>query len=460
VIENTAAYVQDGVTFGKFRVDAGVRYDVYDGSGPLPEFNVDFDGIGPRLGLTYSVTPAWQLQATYGRYISRFNDRVSNNVTGVGSAPRVISLYGGPTLRNATAAEVQAALRNDANWQQVIGYTNPRQATAFQDDDIEAPYADDYNLSVRHALPRNTGSVVLSYIDREYSNLLDDFIGEVCQYGFSVENCQNVTTVVNPAGGINRLDSRIYSNNENARREYQALNLIWDYRPSSRWLISGNYTYGETTGNYEGEGRNTPASGSVQGDYPRSINLAAAIPYGPTDDDIRHRFIGLASYNFDLNRFGSLAVGSVLTYQSGYPYSLTGLVPLTPIPEYVSESGSYTYYFGRNGEADQHERGSRRFNDWWSLDLSTGYELPIFSDFNVFLKVAVTNILNNDELISFQTTGIANRDAAGNVTGWAPAGNCGLNSEPSRTCTSFGRIRDQLDYQDPREFLFTVALDF
>ncbi len=464
VIENTAAYVQDGVTFGKFRLDAGVRYDIYDGSGPLPEFNMDFDGIGPRLGLTYSVTPAWQLQATYGRYISRFNDRVSNNVTGVGSAPRIISLYGGPTLRGISGAEVQAALRNDAYWQQVIGYTSPVQATAFQDDAIEAPYADDYNLSVRHALPRNTGSVVVSYINRDYKNLLDDFLGQACQYGFSIDNCSNTTTVVNPAGGRNTVDTRIYSNNDAARREYEAINLIWDYRPSSRWLISGNYTYGKTRGNYEGEGRNTPSSGSVIGDYPLSVNQAAAIPFGPTDDDIPHRFIGLASYNFDLNRFGSLAVGSVLTYQSGYPWSVTGLVPLTPRPEYASESGSFTYYFGENGEVNQHERGSHRFNDWWSLDLSTGYELPIFSDFNLFLKVAVTNILNNDTLISHQTTGIANRDAAGNVISWSPSGTCNgapatINSR-SRTCTGFGRIRDQLDYQDPREFLVTVALDF
>ncbi|HVR98393.1 MAG TPA: TonB-dependent receptor [Thermoanaerobaculia bacterium] len=460
VIENTGAYVQDGMTLGKFRFDVGVRYDKYDGSGPLAEFNIDFDDIAPRLGVTYSINPAWQLQATYGRYVSRFNDRVSNNVTGVGSAPRVTTLYNGPTILGATAEQIMALLHNNANWQQVIGYNNPRQASNFQDSDISAPYANDLNFSVRHALPRNTGSVVLAYIDREYRDLLDDFVGEVCQYGFSVDGCNNTTTITNPAGGRSTVDTRIYSNNPNAKRDYQALNLIWDYRPTSHWLISGNYTYSETRGNYEGEGRNTPASGSIQGDYVRSIDQAAAIPYGVTDDDIPHRFIGLASYTMDFNRLGALTFGSVLTFQSGYAYSLTGLVPLRSIPEYASESGTYTYYFGENGEANQHERGSRRFNDWWQLDFSTGYELPIFSDFNVWLKVAVTNILDNDELIAHQTSGVARLDAAGNVLGWAPAGNCGLNDEPSRNCTGFGRIRDQLDYQDPREFLFTVAIDF
>ena len=34
-----------------------------------------------------------------------------------------------------------------------------------------------------------------------------------------------------------------------AERTYRALSTTWDYRPSARWDIGGNYTYSETSGN-------------------------------------------------------------------------------------------------------------------------------------------------------------------------------------------------------------------
>jgi outer membrane receptor protein involved in Fe transport len=461
-IENTAAYVQDSFNLGNFRFDLGLRYDQYDGSGPLPSFGIDFDGFSPRVGVTYNVNPSWQVQASYGRYISRLNDNVGNAVTGVGGAPRITTLYTGPDLLNATAAEIQAALRNDANWSIILGYLDPTQPTTFVSDDIEAPYADDYNFSIRHALPRNTGSVVLTYINREYENLLDDFIGGVCSdFGLSLNNCNDYSTVVDPAGQETVLDTIVWANNDVATREYEAITAIWDYRPTSRWLLSGNYTYAETQGNYEGEGQNTPASGSIQGDFVRSIDQSAAFPFGYTDDDIRHRITALGSYTWDLNRFGALSLGTIFRYRSGLPYSLAATVPVLDDPDYIGDDGStYTYFFGRNGEIDRHERNARRFDGFWATDLSARYEVPVFRDLNVFLKLAVTNVTDNDEVIRHQTSVAARLDANGNVIGFRTVGNCGLNDEPSESCTGFGRIRNELDYQAPREFLFTVAVDF
>jgi len=40
------------------------------------------------------------------------------------------------------------------------------------------------------------------------------------------------------------------------------------------------------------------------------------------------------------------------------------------------------------------------------------------------------------------------------------AGRCGLDDEPSVSCTGFKRIRGQSDYQPPRRFLLTVGIQF
>ncbi|HEX2642987.1 MAG TPA: TonB-dependent receptor [Thermoanaerobaculia bacterium] len=450
-VKNTAVFLQDTINLNKLRLDLGVRYEQYDGSGPLPESDMSFDDIAPRLGATYNINQNWQVQGSYGKYISRFNDNYASQITSVGGAPRIETFYLGPDLLGVTAAELSAALRNEAYWPIVTGYISPAFPTSFLADDISAPYANELNFSVRHALPRNSGSLVLAYVNRDYKDLIDDFVGGVCdEFGFNFgEAC--------PAGNFTEVpgdivvDTTVWANNPNAHREYNAFNLVFDYRPNTKWQLGGNYTYSTLKGNYEGENSNQPASGSPLGNYERSENIGAATPDGYLSGDIRNRAVLYGNYRLDFQRAGTLSLGSLFLYQSGFPYSLTASVPRADIPEYLNEAGNYTYYFGG--------RNTRRFDDFWRLDVSARYEVPIYSRLNLFLKAAVTNVLDNDAVVKFATTGRAVTGADGQLT-WVPVGNCGLGSEPSTSCTGFGRIRNQNDYQSPRRYLLTVGLDF
>jgi hypothetical protein len=457
-LTNRAAYLQDTINLARFRFDIGLRYDEYEGTGPLPQFDLSFSDLSPRLGVTYNVTDTWQVQATWGKYSSRFNDGVANSVTGVSAAPRIETFYNGPDVLDATADEVQAALRNDANWQQVTGFLSPQFPTTYLANNVEAPYAEDLNLSVRAALPRNSGSVVLTYVDRKYKNLLDDFVGGACDFGLSFgQPCPsgNFTTVPGPDGTPNfaTVDSIVWANNGLAKRKYQALTAVWNYRPNSRLQFVGNYTYSRLRGNYEGEGENTPASGSPIGNYARSTDIAAANPYGTLAEDIPHRLNALAIYRFDWQRRGALALGGSLLYESGKPYSRTASVPFLDDPAYLGDSGNYTHYFSR--------RGAFRFDDWWSLGVSARYDLPLVKDFKTFVKLSVANVTNNHALIEFQTTGESGRDDDGNVLPWQPAGDdCGPGDKPSKNCANYGRITSEDDYQKPREFLVTLAFEF
>ncbi len=457
-LENPAIYLQDTVALGKWRFDLGLRYERYDGTGPLPQFDLAFDSLSPRLGVTYAFDEDWQLQASWGRYSSRFNDSVANSITGVSSAPRITTLYAGPDLLNSSADEIQAALRNDDFWPIVIGFQSPEFPTSFLADDIEAPYADDLNLSIRRALPNGTGSAVLSYVDRKYSQLIDDFVGSVCETGVAFGRpCPASDTILvsAPDGSpLASVDTTIWANNPQARRSYRALTALWDFRPSNKFQVFGNYTYSKTRGNYEGEGANTPASGSPIGNYPRSSDFAATNPDGALSGDIPHRLNLLASYRFDGQRRGALTIGGALRYQSGLPYSLTASVPLLDDSAYLGDAGTtYTHYFSRRGEF--------RFDDWWSADLSLRYDLPLWRELGTFVKLSVLNVTNNDAVVQFSTAGISGRDPqTGAVQPWQAVGNCGPGDRPSTSCTGFGRIRSQADYQDPRQIQLTFAFDF
>jgi hypothetical protein len=142
----------------------------------------------------------------------------------------------------------------------------------------------------------------------------------------------------------------------------------------------------------------------------------------------------------------------VFLYQSARPYSLTAQVPFKPAEGYLGAVGTYTFTFG--------DRGSQRFDDIWSLSLATRYELPIFHSIGAFVKAGVINVTNNHGVDEFQTTGEAVLDANDNPVSWQPVGNCGLGDKPSKDCTGFGRIRNDLDYQPPRTFLLSVGFEF
>jgi hypothetical protein len=159
-VENLALYVQETWEVGKWRFDAGLRWDDYEGTGPLATQRFAFDEIAPRVGVTYNIDQNWQVQATYGRYVSRFNDGVFNEITGVSAAPRLEQLYFGPDCFAAggndpavdpggdgcDAADINALLRNESWWIDFTDVVDPEQPSTFNADNITAPYADNFDF--------------------------------------------------------------------------------------------------------------------------------------------------------------------------------------------------------------------------------------------------------------------------------------------------------------------------
>ena len=123
------------------------------------------------------------------------------------------------------------------------------------------------------------------------------------------------------------------------------------------------------------------------------------------------------NYRFNFDRFGSLSLGGLVTYQSGRNWSKVASVPVNDDPNQLNDTpGTYNHFFDG--------RGHNRFSGWWSLDFSARYQIQIWKDVNAWLKFNVINILV-----------------------WNPSG-------------SFGSAPTAAYYQTPREYLFTIGFLF
>jgi hypothetical protein len=250
-----------------------------------------------------------------------------------------------------------------------------------------------------------------------------------------------VIEVPNPDGGDPFVfDQTIWANSGDAQREYQALSFTWDWRPSAIWSWGGNYTYATLRGNYVGEATGQPASGSQIGDYPDSVFPGTAVSFGRLPGDITHRVRTWATYRLDFERRGALVLGALGRFASGDVWERSASVayPFDDPNSVVDFPGSYTYYF--------EQRGSNRFTSNWALDFSARYQIPLYKDLAGWVKLDVTNLLDNDELVTFDTSGTAEERENGQLV-----------FVPSST---FGEAQGAANYQAPRAYLLTVGLQF
>jgi len=445
ILDNYAVYAQDSWRLGKWRVDAGLRWEAYDGSAPNPDLRLSMDALAPRLGLTRTINSRWQVQATWGRYVARLNDGFMKKASLVQAAPWIRRLYTGPPLLNLTGDEAEAILRDDSQWGLVFDIRDPDQPVIFLADDAEPPHVDELTVGVRAALPRSSGSVTVTYVDRDYEDLLDDFVGDF--------GSQLLHDPVTGQPQITPSDNVLWNNAGKATRKYRALVTTWDYRPGARWDLGGNWTLSELTGNYEGEQPFGPQIGSAIGRYERSRPEENAVPWGYLNGDVRHRFQIWSNYRFDVGRAGAVSLGAIGRYSSGRNWNRTDQVPLADDP-----LGIYNIPFGLIYTHHFDGRGQNRFDDWWSVDFSARWQFRIVKRLDAWLKATVLNLFNNDALVRYDTSG-ASQQVDGSLV-WEPLGNCGPGDPPSTECSAFGAIRSQDDYQAPRGYLFTLGLAF
>ncbi len=439
-IATDAFFVTDTWTINKrFTATVGGRYESTSGEATGGIDTVDAARFTPRLAL--SVDPMangkYKVDLTYSEYAGKFSERQFAVNTNVGTPNNISYRYIGPAGEG-----VDFAPGFDINNYEITGASFPLK-NVLVDDDIVSPLAKEWTISGGAQLTHN-GFAKLTYTTRKWSDFWEDFIDT--STGFTEFQVTPAIT--------RRFDNTLYSNTSELYREYEAVQLLSQWRFFNRWTIHGNYTLElKNNGNFVGEAGNQPGNSSVFGDYPEIRDAARHYPDGRMPGYQKHRLRVLNNYELGFGRAGSLDIGMVFNYDSAQTYSfLATSVPISAIQTakltaagYKSPPTSQTVYFGNLGDGE--------YNATHSFDLAFTYSIPIIRSVSPRAKFEVYNVTNEQELRYFNTTVTANNGASD------PKDALGLPTTYTKAA-AFGTARDASDYQVPREYRVSVSLTF
>jgi hypothetical protein len=428
---NTASlYVNDHWTAGtRLTFDLGARYERVRSTATGDISGADGDALVPRLAAAYDVTADGRTvaQASYGHYSGKYNDVQFSRNSNVGNADRITGTYVGP----AGEGREFAAGFDPANYQTFTG-TFPT-ANVFFADDLKSPLTRELTLGLAREF-RARGWARATYIVRHATNFVEDFITPA----------EGQTIIARNGINLGAFDNAVYRNSDLPTRDYQALQFESAYRPLPALSVNGHWTVQlENDGTFEGEAAGSPAQPSLIGDYPEIYVASRSFPDGHLDDFQRHKVRLWVSYNLPLGRFGSVDVAPLYRYNSGRTYSLVASgVALSPQqiarnPGYARLPASQSIFFGA--------RGSESFAGYHLVDLAATYSVPVWQSLRPWLKVEVLNALNNQTLVSWNTSITAAsagpKDDNGLPTTYVKSAAFGSASAPS----SYPRPRPGLD---------------
>jgi hypothetical protein len=433
-LEVESLFVNDRWQLGDhWSFNLGGRYEMVSSETNAGAEPVDTDAISPRLAASYDLKGdgKYIFDVTYGQYTGGygFGGNSFDAVTNVGNPSYVYGLYVGPA---GTGVNFAPGFDTD-NYLFVLG-GDPR-ASAFFRDDVSSPEVEEWTGSFGWRLPRN-GWLKATYVNRETSNFIEDFI-----------DLANGITTINVQGVEAEVTNRIFDNSDVPIREYEGFVLQGRYNIMPRLFVEGSWTYQmQNHGNYEGEAGQGFGPSSFEDFVPMLDERN--FPFGRLDDFQQDKVRVWSIYTLPLGRIGDLSFSLLGKYDTGTAFSYTEDLAVTDVqaaldPGYPDVFGAATTYFGG--------RGAGTFNDYWSADFALLYELPLWKQFDLFVKADVFNITNEDTLISYDTDirvdPASPLDSLGRPTGFIRQPN-------------FGNATADTNYVVPREYSFSVGFRF
>ncbi|MCL4838318.1 MAG: TonB-dependent receptor [Thermoanaerobaculia bacterium] len=431
-ITTDSYFVNDRWNLNKnWSFNIGLRYEQTrsDATGGIT--GVDTDTLTPRLGISFDPRGdgKFKFDATYAEYGGRYNPSIIGRNTPVGNPAQILYQYVGPTGEG-----VDFAPAFDLNNYVVTGISVPGKNLFFEDG-LSAPVNEEITLSAAMSFERGS-YLKLTYIDRELTELIDDFI--LYEYG---------TTTVELAGRSIVSDNTLYKNTNAPKRTYQGAQLQGRYRITDAWTVEGAWTHQfENDGNYEGEGGQTIGA-TVFGDRPE-LQSPRNNPMGRFDDYQRDRVRLWSTYALDFGRFGNMSASLLYRYDSPLTFSYSTTVALSSIqrsrdPGYRQPPASQTLFFG--------ERGAGEYNSTSLFDLSLTYRIPVWKSLEPWIKFDVFNLFDDDSLRTFNTV-VA-------VDNTSPLDGDGLRTGYTKG-VNFGKATAASNYVVPREYLVALGIRF
>jgi hypothetical protein len=393
-LATTSAYLQDRwIASPKLTLNLGMRFEHVSSNATGGIHSVSTSRIVPRLGASYDLAADGKavLQATISQYSGKYSSVMFSKNTNVGNSDRYTTVYNGPAGEGRSFGpgfDVN-------NYSGVVAGTFPALNVRFADD-VSSPVTTEYTLGAARTFGTRSFAKVL-FVNRKTSNLIEEFI----EFG------NGQTPLVVDGATVGAVDNIVYDNTDEMKREYRALQFMGQHRLTNAVTVNGHATMQlKNDGNFEGE---TPSpNGSAFGDYPELLSLARSAPDGRLDDFQRSKVRVWADYRAGLGRYGSLNITPIYRYNSAKTYSLVlNGQPLSATqaarnPGYAG-SPTQQIFFG--------SRGSQSFEGFALADLALTYTIPGWHSAQPWVKFEMFNVLNNQKLIAWDTTIIADAGA-------------------------------------------------
>ncbi len=433
-VDTNSLFLEDHWTASRqLSFDLGLRYEKVRSQATGGIIGVDTSTVVPRLAMAFDPGADGKVvfHATYAHYAGRYNEAQIGANSPVGNPAYTDAIYLGPEGQGRDFAPGL----DPANYQIVTGLFPT--ANISMAKGLSSPLTKEFTVSAGGTLG-SKGSAEATYVWRRMSNFIEDFI--------DIGN--GVTDVVQNGIDYGTFTNIVYMNTNVPRRDYQALVFRGDYRLRPNWQVAGNWTVQiKSDGNFTGEAQNQPGTSSTYGDYPGVNGLPSiyepdrSYPTGHLYDFQRSRARLWSSYAFDMHQRGRLTVSGMLRLDSGLTYSLAATrVPLTAVQTallaqegYPDAPSSQTVYFGA--------RGSQSFKGYGLFDTSVNYDIPVFRNLRPWVKFDVYNLLDNQKLISWNTTvkpdSSSPLDAMGLPTGYTLGSLYGQATSPNNFPAAF-----------------------
>ena len=434
-IKTTSTYLQDRWSISRrWSGVVGTRFEVVRSDATGGIVGVDTRTIVPRLGLAFDPAGDGRLviSSTYGHYAGKYGEAQFAGNTNVGNPDALLGVYVGPEGQGRNFAPGFTP----SNYLFVDG-SFPT-ANVFFDEGLSSPVTKEFTVQAGRTIGRRAYAKVV-YSSRHITNFVEDFV-----------TLDTGTTTVSKGGVSDVFSNIVYRNSDLPQRRYQAVEMFGSYRPIPRWTINGAWTVQlKNEGNFEGESANRPGISSPIGEYPEALNEKRHYPVGRLASFQRHSMDVWSVYGLGLRRLGRVDVSGRFAFDSALTYSFrTAGQPLSALQRdritgYVSQPTGQTIYFG--------PRGAGSFEDYGRFSMAATYSIPVLRRARPWLKLELYNVLNNDKLVTWNTTVRVDPDS--------PLDELGLPTGYIKS-PLFGQAQGNGNYLAPRTFQMSFGVRF
>jgi hypothetical protein len=453
-LRTDSAFVNDTWSLGsRWTFSLGARFDrnhALDADGVVTS---DDRKLSPRLGAQFDVggNGRQRVSMSFADYASHIADGIASSNQTAGNAAAIDFAYRGPAIndKDLTVPMDEVIRRLFDYFNTTQGGTANRNANNLRANGLRsipgfATYFDGTlaSPSVREmtvgygAQIGESGYARVDYIHRDWR----DF------YAASVTTS---TRKANTPLGI-PVDLTLLRNSNNLQRHYRGVLL------QARWRDLGlHYTWSKLRGNDEGESATSGAIANTDPSlfYPEFFRYDRVAPIGYLQGDQRHRLRAWAGHDF-----GTINVSLLQSYDSGLPYSISAPINLTRYtgaptnPGYASIPNGLYYFSGR---------GALRTSSSTSTDLALRYRVHIAA-LELFTQGDLLNVFNQKAIVDPQriSTTVSTAATATTLVPFNPATETPILGTHYQLAANFGKPLNDLAYQRPRTYRFSVGVRF